>query len=359
MSRKTTSPAVASLTLEIGPRGPRLHLLPAGEFRSRDSRPVECKAWRLNAQLAARIVADAKQRRVPFVIDYEHQTLHTERNGQPAPAAGWFTQLEWCEPGDGEPGGLYAIDVDWMARAAALIDAREYRFQSPVFSYDPVTGDVTGIAHAAITNNPGLDLLSEVALTAALSLFPPTNPPTSENTVDKVALCKLLKLPETATEAEIQAALTKLSADAASSQQLTAQVASLTAQVGQPTTTTTTTTPDPEKFVPIGAVKEMQLQLAALTSQVVGGEVDKLVKDALDKGALTPALEGWARDLGKQNLAALKTYLTDAPCIAALSGQQSANRPNVDAGTGLDADTLAVCRMMGSDPADVKKNLGA
>jgi len=43
---------------------------------------------------------------VDYVIDYHHQTLLAEKNGQPAPAAGWFDALEWRE-GD----GLYAIDV--------------------------------------------------------------------------------------------------------------------------------------------------------------------------------------------------------------------------------------------------------
>ncbi|WP_438805125.1 phage protease [Sodalis sp. (in: enterobacteria)] len=52
-------------------------------------------------------------------------------NGQPAPAAGWYSQLEWVEGL-----GLFAVDVEWTERARTLIAAGEYRFVSPLFQYD-------------------------------------------------------------------------------------------------------------------------------------------------------------------------------------------------------------------------------
>ncbi|MCV4633370.1 phage protease, partial [Escherichia coli] len=57
--------------------------------------------------------------------------------------------------------------------------------------------------------------------------------------------------------------------------------------------------PDPAKYVPVAAVTELQGQLAALTAQVTGGEVDKLVTEGMAAGKIVPALEAWARDLGK------------------------------------------------------------
>ncbi len=93
-----------------------------------------------------------------FVIDYEHQTIQASKNGQPAPAAGWFKRLEWRE---GQ--GLFAVDVRWTARAAAMIVAREYRYISPVFGFDPTTGEVQSLQSAAITNNPALDGLTDIA----------------------------------------------------------------------------------------------------------------------------------------------------------------------------------------------------
>ena len=45
-------------------------------------------SWRINAAIASAVM---ERFNGPRVIDYEHQTLHKEANGQPAPAAGWIT----------------------------------------------------------------------------------------------------------------------------------------------------------------------------------------------------------------------------------------------------------------------------
>ncbi len=92
-----------------------IQLLPAGEFAARDGRPGKGGKWKIDAAIAAALIALAEARTTPFVLDYEHQTLHAERNGQPAPAAGWFKTLEWRE---GK--GLYATDVQWTERAAFI-----------------------------------------------------------------------------------------------------------------------------------------------------------------------------------------------------------------------------------------------
>src|SRR5690606_18815214 len=84
--------------------------------------------------------------------------------------------------------------------------------------------------------------------------------------------------------------------------------------------------PDPAKYVPVGVVTELRDQVAALSAQNLQREVDDLVKPALEDGRLLAAQEKWARDLGKSNLAALKTYLDGAEPIAALRGSQTEGR---------------------------------
>jgi phage I-like protein len=91
------------------------------------------------------------------VVDYEHQTLLAAQNGHPAPAAGWFSKLEWRES------GLFAIDVEWTERATQMIEGGEYKYISPVFAYDKKTGKVLRLLHAALTNNPALDGMDAVA----------------------------------------------------------------------------------------------------------------------------------------------------------------------------------------------------
>ncbi|MEQ1774604.1 MAG: phage protease [Burkholderiales bacterium] len=139
-----------------------LRLLPAGEFRSLDGRPQGVKSWRLDGALARRIIDSVAALNQKKVIDYEHQTLFSEKNGQPAPASGWFKQLEWREGA-----GLFATDVEWTARAKKHIEDGEYKYLSPVFDFDPKTGEVIRLRHAALTNDPGLDGLGEVLALAA------------------------------------------------------------------------------------------------------------------------------------------------------------------------------------------------
>lgn len=134
-----------------------IQLLPAGPFRATDGRPHDVAHWVIDAALSAEIIAEFAARANRTVVDYEHQTLLTAQNGQPAPAAGWFGKLEWRES------GLYAIDVEWTERATQMIDGGEYRYISPVFTYNKKTGQVTRLLHAALTNNPALDGMDAVA----------------------------------------------------------------------------------------------------------------------------------------------------------------------------------------------------
>jgi len=135
-----------------------IRLIPAGIFRATDGRPAGLAGWVLTASNAAAIITAAASRTDDFVIDYEHQTMQSSKNGQPAPAAGWFKRLEWRE---GQ--GLFAVDVRWVARASSMIIAREYRYVSPVFGFDTKTGEVQSLHGAAITNNPALDGLTDIA----------------------------------------------------------------------------------------------------------------------------------------------------------------------------------------------------
>ena len=120
-------------------------LMPAGQLDARDGR-----RWRLTD---ADGVVDATRRaagNVELAIDFEHQTQHSKDNGQPAPAAGWIRALQ------ARAGALWAR-VEWTARAAAMLKAREYRYLSPTF-YHTRDGVVTRMQGAALTNTPALEM---------------------------------------------------------------------------------------------------------------------------------------------------------------------------------------------------------
>lgn len=103
MTQKTTiaQTAIAALAFELVPGSDGVipteaHLLPPGPFRATAGRPFDCDAWQLDAAIAARVIALATQQKNDILIDWDHQSLNKERNGQCAEAAGWIPRtLEW------------------------------------------------------------------------------------------------------------------------------------------------------------------------------------------------------------------------------------------------------------------------
>lgn len=323
-----------------------VQLTPAGQFGSSDGRALPVPGWQIDEGIAGRVIARFNARHNPAVVDYEHQTLLAEANGQAAPAAGWITDLYWRE---GE--GLFAR-VEFTARAAAMIDAREYLYVSPVFAYDPVSGEVLDILMAAITNNPAIDGMQPLALRAAAKFRLAA---TEGARMDKLvaAVLTALSLDATATEDQAIAALNaRLAADPtprlraalglsqdASADALVAACTSLQAAA------------DPARVVPLAVLDQVKGELAALTAKVRGDEVDKLVQAGLADGRLLPAQEAWARALGGKDVAALTQYLETTTPIAALAGTQTGGKaPDKTNEQGLTDAEMAVCRATGIDP---------
>lgn len=365
-SKRQLSVAIASLTYSIGPAGAdgyrEIQVTPAGDFRPADGRAMDVPAWRINTAIANQVIARFQSRKNPAVIDYEHQTLNKEKNGQPAPAAGWMRDLVWRE---GQ--GLFARS-QMTAAANASIDADEYLYFSPVFSYDLKTGDVLDIRLGALTNTPAIDgmrPLSESALAAANALFfDPNDPENPEMDLLKKVLAAL-GLPETTPEETALTALSaKLAADPlADVRKLLklddkADVVAVTAACAQLQTAATATTPDPTRFVPIAALTAVQEQVATLSSKFNGDKVTQLVDGALKDGKLLPALKDWATELGQKDLVALSSYIDKSQPIAALTQTQTGGKPPVTPANehGLTTEELAVCSSMGLKPEDYAKN---
>ncbi len=150
------------VTLNDLPTGCNVQLFPDGEFAARDGRPAtveksETITWRMDANIAATLIAQVQTRETPLCIDYEHHTLTAKDKGHKALAAGWIESLTYV-PGQ----GLFA-KVAWTDTARQHIQAGEYRYVSPLFSFDLATGAVQYLMNAALTNNPALDGLLAVA----------------------------------------------------------------------------------------------------------------------------------------------------------------------------------------------------
>ena len=325
-----------------------MQITPAGDFGPSDGREMDVPAWRVDADIAARVIA-AHNPAQPLVIDYEHQTLHAEANGQPAPAAGWIHALRWI---DGR--GLFA-EAELTPRARQQVADGEYRYFSPVIQYERATGAVQRLLMGALTNNPAIHGMQAVDLTAAATArFNPTHPQETDVTLLQKLIAALMLPADTTEEAALAAcAARKAQADAAlaalklqTDAGADAVTAACAAQVKP-----AAATPDPAQYVPVGVVQELQHSVAALSAAANARAIDDLVMPALAEGRLLPTMEKWARDLGKDNLAALTAYLKDVPPIAALAGSQTNGQaPAGKDANGLTADERAVAAACGLTP---------
>ena len=308
--------ALSAQLIELGGAVPtEIKLLPAGRFKAKDGRPQGLSGWVMNDKSANALLSASIDQADKYLIDYDHQTLHSKVNGQQAPAAGWFAELAW-RPND----GLYATDVEWTAAAQAAIEAKEYRYISPVLRYNPETGEVTGLLMAALVNYPALDGLNDLAAAHfVLSLQG------SIMNIDELMerLRYLLNLPTLATLEEVLAELEKLKTIISTPEGTTEGLSVFINKQNNTLAELSNQTPNPAQFVPVSAMAALQTELAALSVVVKMEAVNKLIEPALADGRLLPGQKDWAENLGKTNIESLSAYLKTAQPIAALAGTQT------------------------------------
>lgn len=385
MSKSKTQTAIAigvaalSSTIAINPNTTGvlfgedgyIQALPDGHFAAVDGRPddVPSGKWLMDAAAFAALKANTPHKAGDLVIDYEHQTLNKEQNGQPAPASGWFN-IDDVQYRQGQ--GLF-IKPRFTDNAIAYLNAKEYRYFSLVFGYDKATGRPQFIHSAALTNRPGVDgmlpLASLAALAALNTSLNPHQPSQSTDTEElhvnpllrKILAALGVEVPEAATaltaEQEVAAlsALNTLTTSANSVDGLKQEVAALTAKVG---------TVDLSEYVPVSTANALRAQLAALTAENGVLTVEQTVKAAIDEGKAFECERQYLIDLGKQSMAALTANLGERVAIAALTTKQTTTVPDPtkDKDTklaALTADQIKLADSWGMSHADVAKALAA
>ena len=306
-------------------------LLPAGQVNARDGRN-----WRnpdppgvVNRSLA---IAGATQ----LVVDYEHQTDLVEKNGQPAPAAGWITALTATAEG-------IRARIRWTERALVRLRAREYRYISPVFRYDKA-GRVLTILRAALTNSPALDLPALAStrgdtmhekLLKLLAMFGLTDETADDPAALDTALAKATALADVATTERTATAKALGLAEDADHEAVVAKATALAAG-----------NINPGEYVPMGEFKAVATQLKALQDETAEDKATAAVDAAIRSGKVTPAQRDWALGYAKAEPDGFTAYLAAQPVIVAPGSRQGDNPP-ADPDADLSADELAVCRTMG------------
>ncbi|HBS17265.1 MAG TPA: protease (I) and scaffold (Z) protein [Halomonas sp.] len=351
-------PRVAACALRVQVTDDKTRLMPAGTFHAPRGAAEGSGPWHLSAEAAQAIIRLAAARSTDIAIDYEHQTLYAEKNGQPAPAAGWVDprSLEFRED------GLYGA-IAWTAKARAAItpgpdgEPAEYLYLSPVFPYD-ANGVPLDLLHLALTNTPAIDEGAAQIAAARMAITHDVNDDDQEiDTVKREQLIATLGLAAEATDEQIDTAIAALKAAQADADAFrTALGAKDDAKpeeaVAALKASSATAPPDMTQFVPVAVYQETTQQLAALKANSNTAELDALIKEGLEDGRIPgKATADWLR---VQGIAACKAHLDGAPSIAALKTTQTQGKPpegsEVKGDGKLNETELAVCKSMGLTP---------
>jgi phage I-like protein len=286
-----------------------IQLAPEGAVRLEDEEDLY-----ITEEGAATLIAAWKDLGHKVVFDYEHQTLKDVE----APAAGWFEDLEWRGPG--KEGGLWA-KIDWTERAARRIEAKEYRYHSPVFLHGKTDRVVRYLVNAALTNQPKMKDVRALAAKMDVAALAAKHIHLNQGEEDmkfSEEAAKALGLDATAKEEDVLKALKDL---AASHKEKDTELTALKAKVGDsgkdvglsPIVLKAlgladgASDEDAEK-----AIKALQASdkaagslgesVAALKAELAKMKADDLVSLALKDGRLSPQeRDAWGSELAEAN----------------------------------------------------------
>ncbi len=244
-----------------GANGQWVRLLPKGDVRGRDGRGP----WQ-SGDLESVIAASSKEangRSLP--IDYDHQIDLAPAKGGKAPAAGWISKME------ARSDGIWGF-VEWTPSGKAALDAREYRFLSPVFTHTK-DGNISAILRAALTNNPNLSQLTALN-SAGTSML-------DDETMQ--TLCDLLSLPNGSDMAAVVQAIRDL--------------------------VTSKNTVDPAKYVPIELFQQAVMTACQAQAGISRQSAEIEVKQAIRDHRILPFMHEWAVNLCTVNKPAFDAFM--------------------------------------------------
>ena len=183
------------ITLHAAAAPEWIHLLPASGSTGVDGRGPYHYA-------DAQAIISASMKPGKLVVDENHSTDLAAKEGHPAPARGWITQMQ------ARADGIWGR-VEWTDSGKTLMADAAYRGISPVF-LSTKEGVVTRILRASLTNEPNLPLKTLHA---------------KETVMDLTTLAKAAGLAETADLAAITAKVTELHSKAADADKTVARLA--------------------------------------------------------------------------------------------------------------------------------------
>lgn len=300
----------------VAPANPQwVQLLRVGIFQGRDGRGP----YKVSNPAAIVSASQAYAGTGQLVVDYEHQADYAKMNGQPAPAAGWIARLE------ARRDGIWGL-IQWTEHAAAMLNAKEYRYISPVFNHNR-KGDISRLLRASLTNTPNLELK---ALASA----------GGGNMEDDLAeLRHILGLESDASIDSIIQAVRELLED----KQSMASAA-----------------PDPSQFVPIADFSRLMAEFNrvndGISLQAAQTNVDMVIRN----GQMPPFLREWGVSLCTVNKPAFDEFIKNTGrSMQKLFTPIFAGDPPRNNSDNLTSEERSVCDIIGLQPDEFKRSPGS
>jgi phage I-like protein len=336
-----------------------IHLVPAGLFVGRDGRGP----WNLSDPEGFIKTTFSHQAGADIPVDYEHQILSAEENGQPAPAAGWIKEMEARED------GIWGR-VEWTPKAAQMIAAKEYKYISPVF-YANETGELIRLESAALVGLPNLELRA-------------INKQGAQHMDFLQQIASLLGLEEGATEEAIFSAIKALveskAAPAANTTEdkekvpsgqegdspaedlsqaeaeLLAAVETVVDKADEAVKDAATTANKAKNDqVKDQAMAQLLVRVSDMERSIKHERAANLVRMAMRAGKIAPSLKDWATDYATKDAAGFGKFILKMPVVVNTSNKSEAGRASRQSSAGLTSEERAVCKQLGISEADYLK----
>ena len=310
-----------------------IHIMQAGTFVLNDGRGPYTLAD------PERVIQASRRAKVDLYIDRDHETQFAPK-GSHIKAAGWIKEMEARED------GIWAR-IEWTATAREQIMAREYRYISPVFIYHLDTTNILRITHASLTNDPAMEL-------TAVASNNRNHNQKEKTEMLKDKLIELLGLPKDASDEAVATAASEKLAENDLSELQTAldkkggsvsELAAAASSLREKVNTSKAEDPDPSKFVPIAAHKEVVDRVAVLEEKSRTEKAEQAVASAIKDGKIAPGQRKWAMQYASSNIDEFNKYVEATPKI--FGTESAASKQPGETDSGLSVEQRAVCSQLG------------
>lgn len=131
------------------------------------------------------IIKEFNQGEVDLPIDLEHSTQLKAPNGEPALAVGWIKKLIM------NPYGAIWGTIEWNQLGRELIEAKAYRYISPVFTIESGSKRIIKLISAGLTNKPNLFIPALNSETPAVISYTPASPTITDQ---ELKICNMMNV---------------------------------------------------------------------------------------------------------------------------------------------------------------------